>query len=725
MRSVYYISGLLVSGLLLFGCGGSKKSFIRKMEEQNLTAGVRQPGKTVDTTSFDMPKEVKIKTEGRDDYISFTAKDKDGSDIASYALQEVRVVAKNKTVPERDGKVNVDFVVSIPKGLVDKNWQVHIIPKITKDVTRDSLFLDDVFITGERFDDKRREGYEKYQSYMETIIPDSADFVQNYVDYGMYYRTLDRKNLFAEKYRKKVLKARDRYNNWEYIVNRRFLHYNQYPEFQQSKKKGDNPTTTLSELNGGAQEALSYLGMADGGAMESAPVNWMIRDIDLKHVPARYRKYILDQADNPNKLMLSRVDSLLWMDFYTRYGDVESNNAKKRKSEEMYDKYVKFPFSRNARLDSIVDKGKDIEYYYSQDVHVDEANKRLYLTLQGEVTTLDDVSYQMPAGDTIVYTISNMLNFLDRAPRYVKKVLERRAYENYSAQIVFPVGRADFKLDLGNNQAEVEKVEKIVRDVDETGEFVVDSIIMTAACSPEGSWAANESLARRRSQSMGRFFQDRQNEDVELSKLIKDKYLAEDWPKLRAILERPDSTGRIQHAAEIIKIIDETENADARENKIRQEYPEEYKVIREEYYPELRAVNFVFNMHRKGMIKDTIHTNVIDETYAHGVELLDQRRYKDALEILLEYEDVNTAICYMSMGYDVPALRILELEEQTADVIYLSAVIYARQKKYEKAIEYYQKAVQMDPSKAWRGSLDPEINKLIQAYDLNKSLFED
>ena len=51
--------------------------------------------------------------------------------------------------------------------------------------------------------------------------------------------------------------------------------------------------------------------------------------------------------------------------------------------------------------------------------------------------------------------------------------------------------------------------------------------------------------------------------------------------------------------------------------------------------------------------------------------------------------------------------------------------IYARQKKYEKAIEYYQKAVQMDPSKAWRGSLDPEINKLIQAYDLNKSLFED
>ncbi|MGM9798600.1 MAG: tetratricopeptide repeat protein [Parabacteroides sp.] len=725
MRSFYYVSGFLLSGLLLFGCGGSKKSFIRKMEEQNLTAGVRQPGKTVDTTTYDMPKEVKIKTDGRDDYISFTTKDKDGSDIASYALQEVRVVAKNKTVPERDGKVNVDFVVSIPKGLVDKNWQVHILPKITKDVTRDSLFLDDVFITGERFDDKRREGYEKYQSYMESIIPDSADFVQNYVDYRMYYMTLDRKNLFANKYRKKVLKARDRYNNWEYIVNRRFLHYNQYPEFQLSKKRGENPTTTMAQLTGGAQEALSYLGMADQGAMEKVPVNWMLRDIDLKHVPARYRKYILDEEDNPDLLMLSRVDSLLWMDFYTRYGDVESNNAKKRKSEEMYDKYVKFPFSRNARLDSIVDKGKDIEYYYSQDVHVDEANKRLYLTLQGEVTTLDDVTYQMPASDTIVYTISNMLNFLDRAPRYVKKVLERRAFENYSAQIVFPVGRADFNLELGNNKEEVAKVEKIVREVDETGEFVVDSIIMTATCSPEGAWAANESLARRRSQSMGRFFQDRQNEDVELSKLIKDKYLAEDWDKLVALLEKPDSLNRVANRSRIVELIKEVDNADAREARIRSEFPEDYKVIKELYYPELRAVNFEFNMHRKGMIKDTIHTNVIDETYAHGVELLDQRRYKDALEILLEYEDINTAICYMSMGYDVPALRLLEREEQTADVVYLRAVIYARQKDYPQAIEFYQRAVKMDPSKAWRGSLDPEINKLIQAYDLNKSLFED
>lgn len=722
MRIRYYLVPLFVAGgLLMAGCGG-KRAFVRKMEEKNLTAGLSQPGKSLDTTTVDIPKEIKFKENGKDAYISVATKDKDGSDIASYTLSEVRVFAKNKTVSERNGKVNVDFIVSVPKGLVDKNWQVHLVPKVTKDVTKDSLFLDEIFITGQRFDNKRRKGYEKYTDYMETIIPDSADFVKNFVDYRKYYMTLDRKNLFADKHRRKVLKARDRYNNWEYKVNRRFLHYNQYPEFMISKKAGETPTTTINQLKGLSQEDLAYLGLQEQGLLDGVPVNWMLRDINLRYSPAKYRKYIKEQPDDPDKLMLSRVDSLLWMDFFTRYGDVEHNNARKRKSEEMYEKYVKFPFARNARLDSIVDKGRDIEYYYSQDVYVDEANRKLFLTLNGDVTTLNDAVYNMPGSDTIVYTISNMLTFLDRAPRFVKEVVERRAFENYSAHIVFPVGRSEFKLDMADNKSEIEKVEKIVREVDETGIFVVDSIVMTATCSPEGSWAANESLARRRSQSMGHFFKGRQNEDIELSKLINPHYLAEDWGKLANLIQNKDT---LQNKTEILALIQNEQNADIRESKIRSQFPADYKVMKEVFYPELRAVNFEFNMHRKGMVKDTIHTDVIDKKYAEAIKMLENRRYKDALEVLLEYDDINTAICYMSMGYDTPALTILKKEKETANTVYLMAVIYARQNDYSKAVEYYKKAVEMDKTKAWRGALDPEINQLIQAYDLNKSMFDE
>ena len=146
MRIRYYLVPLFVAGgLLMAGCGG-KRAFVRKMEEKNLTAGLSQPGKSLDTTTVDIPKEIKFKENGKDAYISVATKDKDGSDIASYTLSEVRVFAKNKTVSERNGKVNVDFIVSVPKGLVDKNWQVHLVPKVTKDVTKDSLFLDEIFI---------------------------------------------------------------------------------------------------------------------------------------------------------------------------------------------------------------------------------------------------------------------------------------------------------------------------------------------------------------------------------------------------------------------------------------------------------------------------------------------------------------------------------------------------------------------------------------------------
>ena len=98
------------------------------------------------------------------------------------------------------------------------------------------------------------------------------------------------------------------------------------------------------------------MGMQQQGKLDGVPVNWMLRDINLRYSPAKYKKYIQELGDDPDKLMLSRVDSLLWMDFYTRYGDVENNNARKRKSEEMYEKYGKFPIARKARLDSIVDK---------------------------------------------------------------------------------------------------------------------------------------------------------------------------------------------------------------------------------------------------------------------------------------------------------------------------------------------------------------------------------
>jgi len=76
----------------------------------------------------------------------------------------------------------------------------------------------------------------------------------------------------------------------------------------------------------------------------------------------------------------------------------------------------------------------------------------------------------------------------------------------------------------------------------------------------------------------------------------------------------------------------------------------------------MRAGDFRFNLHRRGMKQDTVYTTEVDAEYMHAVELLKKRRYEEALTILRPYEDRNTALAYMSLGYDAAAYRILRAE---------------------------------------------------------------
>lgn len=124
------------------------------------------------------------------------------------------------------------------------------------------------------------------------------------------------------------------------------------------------------------------------------------------------------------------------------------------------------------------------------------------------------------------------------------------------------------------------------------------------------------------------------------------------------------------------------------------------------------------------MIKDTIQTTEIDAEYAEAIKKMEARKYKEALSILIDYNDRNTAICYMSMGYDDSALDILQKEPEDADNEYLMAILFSRKHSYDKAVKHYLRSVELDDSKAWRGALDPEINKLIEMYNLNEKVMQ-
>jgi len=373
-----------------------------------------------------------------------------------------------------------------------------------------------------------------------------------------------------------------------------------------------------------------------------------------------------------------------------------------------FERFVKHPYPQGVRLDSIVEGARDLSYYYSQEVPTRSEGKTMLLTLHGAVVALDGSRYDLPPLDTLRYHISSMLSFADTTTRYVTKIIEKYAVVNNRNYLSFRVNDTRIIDTLGDNAVQLARIESLMSGLVEQREFHVDSIVLTASASPEGSYAQNERLARGRAavlkQRLGQRF------GLQVDTLLSVRWVAEDWVELERRIAA-DST--IAEREAILGLLRTVGNPDRREAELRRRFPKQYRDIRERLYPLLRAVNFKYDLRRVGMVKDTIHTTVPDTLYARGVELLNEREYNDALRILRPYEDRNTAVAMLSLGYDEQAYEVLRRLSEEATVEYLKAIACARMGRIEEGKAAFRRACELQPNFEYRGNLDPEIRELI------------
>ena len=400
-----------------------------------------------------------------------------------------------------------------------------------------------------------------------------------------------------------------------------------------------------------------------------------------------------------------------------RYNHFERDTT--RIWDYFYRKY-NLQYNIDARLDTIIPTGTNFNYYYSQEIATDES-KSMDLYLAGNVFALDKSTFNLPQSDTITYFVSSMIQFLDPSERFVHKIIERHAEANFSAHITFPVGRENIDEDLNDNAIEIAKVQDIIKQLTWSSEFMIDSINMTASASPEGEWLLNEALAKRRAVSLKNYFAKKMDDRVGVDTLFNAKWIAEDWKRVYELISQDNY---LTSKNQILDIISAEPDPDKRELLIKKKYPAEYAHIKDSIYPRLRTVEFQFNLHRSGMTKDTIHTTEPDTLYARASLYLRDLSSSRPLAILIEYNDYNTAIAYMSLGYDKPAYDILLKEQKSANQQYLLAILCSRFGKEEEAVRRFLHACELDNSKVYRGALDPEINRLIRKYNLNKKIEE-
>ena len=378
-------------------------------------------------------------------------------------------------------------------------------------------------------------------------------------------------------------------------------------------------------------------------------------------------------------------------------------------AERAFQRFVKFPYPEDVRIDSVVENRSRISYYYSQNVATDETSKKMLITLQGKVTGLDESSYSLPSTDTLTYLVSSMLSFVDTATHYKIKVISKYATVQDRNYIQFLVNNTRILDTLGGNAIQLHKIERRMSELIGQQEFFVDSVVLTASASPEGNYNRNRTLAQSRARALKGYLRERIGPQVDT--LVRVRWVAEDWPELMARIRGDES---LSHRAEILELIATEKDPDRRERMIRDQYPAEYRNIKESLYPWLRAVTMRYDLRRRGMIKDTIHTREVDTSYMRGVDLLKKRRYAKALYILNEYRDRNTAVTLLSLGYDAQALEILGYLEPSAITEYLKAVACSRLGRKTEGRKHFLRACALDEKMQFRANLDPEITELLK-----------
>ena len=541
--------GLLSAALgSLFGC-----SVAGRLQRQQMTASLSQltRAERQERQQDYRPQVVKLQRDSNTFFLAPVDTLADGERVMALQIEQVTVVAKMRSIPERNGRVVLDFIVTLPKQLLGKSRSVVITPILHK--PDESVALEDLVIRGGRFSLLQERDYWQYETYVERFRPDTVG------------------------------------------------------------------------------------------------------------------------------------------------------------REAAFNRFVKFPYPEDVRLDSLVEGRSTVTYYYSQEVKTDETSKKMLVTLQGQVLAVDDSAYRLPPSDTLSYIVSSMLSFVDTIPRYRIKVVDKFVTVEDRNYIQFFVGDTRVVDTLGDNRRQLDKITGLMRQIVEQQEFWVDTITLTAASSPEGAYAFNDRLSQGRAAALKRYLVRRYGKSIDT--MLSVQWVAEDWAELT---NRIRTDREIINRDAILELIAAEKNPDRREQAIRLRFPKEYAYIRSVIYPQLRAVNFRYSLRRKGMVKDTIHTTELDTAYARGVQLLQKRKYAKALYILNDYNDRNTVVAHLSLDHNERAMELLATMPKDAVTEYLRAIACSRLGRKAEGREHFLEACRLDGRMEYRGNLDPEIAELLK-----------
>lgn len=273
-----------------------------------------------------------------------------------------------------------------------------------------------------------------------------------------------------------------------------------------------------------------------------------------------------------------------------------------------------------------------------------------------------------------------------------------------SAFITFVVNRTELKPDYMKNRAEINKITNTIEQVRHDPDARITKVNIKGFASPEGAYKNNMRLAAGRTETLRRYVRDLYSFP---DSVVTSAFESEDWDGLRRYVA--DSMQfDIKHRPEILALIDTPIDPDERNNRIKNLYPADYKVMLKEIYPWLRhsdyAVNFSIKIYtsldeiRSAYAADPTRLRNVDfftlaQSYPEGSQDFDRVMLK-AVEV---YPDdallnLNCANIAMKNGNLSQAQEYMLKAGFSPEALYANGILAARRRDYKDAVRYFEQA---------------------------------
>lgn len=294
--------------------------------------------------------------------------------------------------------------------------------------------------------------------------------------------------------------------------------------------------------------------------------------------------------------------------------------------------------------------------------------------------------------------------------------------ETYSAYFNYRQGRSELLPDFGNNAAELDKVDRVIREVQGDKDLTFTDIAINGYASPEGTYDYNMKLSEKRANTFADYLTRKYGMNRSQFKV---NWHGEDWEGLRAAIEKEEFADK----EVVLRIIDNVAIHDGREKRIMElSGGNTYRRMLEKLFPPLRrndyTVGFIARAFNVDEAKRLVKTKpgllslnemfLVAQTYPR-----ESADFKELFEVAVRLfphdpvSNINAAATDLERDDAQAAYRRLEKLKETPQAWNNLGVALAKLKRYDEAKQYFDRAAAQGDDTA-KANAD-ELRKLLES----------